>query len=75
MSVVTFISHDGEKHEAPLEEGASLLLTRAPAPQPHERLEPRVGGRRDLQVVRHGAKSRRRRRPGTRTTQTRPSST
>ncbi len=25
MSVVTFISHDGEKREAPLEEGASLM--------------------------------------------------
>ena len=25
MSVVTFISHDGEKHEAPLEEGESLM--------------------------------------------------
>ena len=25
MSVVTFISHDGEKHEAPLEDGESLM--------------------------------------------------
>ncbi|MEE3127154.1 MULTISPECIES: 2Fe-2S iron-sulfur cluster-binding protein [Nocardioides] len=25
MSVVTFISHDGEKHETPLEEGVSLM--------------------------------------------------
>ena len=25
MSVVTFISHDGEKHEAPLEEGETLM--------------------------------------------------
>ena len=25
MSVVTFISHDGEKHEAPLDEGVSLM--------------------------------------------------
>lgn len=25
MSVITFISHDGEKHEAPLEEGESLM--------------------------------------------------
>jgi len=25
MSVVTFISHDGEKHEAPLEVGRSLM--------------------------------------------------
>lgn len=25
MSVVTFVSHDGEKHEAPLEEGQSLM--------------------------------------------------
>ena len=25
MAVVTFVSHDGEKHEAPLEEGQSLM--------------------------------------------------
>ncbi|WP_183094933.1 2Fe-2S iron-sulfur cluster-binding protein [Nocardioides stalactiti] len=25
MSVVTFISHDGEKHEVPLEDGESLM--------------------------------------------------
>ena len=25
MAVVTFVSHDGEKHEAPLEEGSSLM--------------------------------------------------
>lgn len=25
MAVVTFVSHDGEKHEAPLEEGLSLM--------------------------------------------------
>lgn len=25
MEVVTFVSHDGEKHEAPIEEGRSLM--------------------------------------------------
>ena len=25
MSVITFVSHDGDKHEAPLEEGHSLM--------------------------------------------------
>ena len=25
MAVVTFMSHDGEQHEAPLEEGSSLM--------------------------------------------------
>ena len=25
MAVVTFVSHDGEKHDAPLEEGRSLM--------------------------------------------------
>lgn len=25
MAIVTFVSHDGEKHEAPLEEGQSLM--------------------------------------------------
>ncbi|UMB70088.1 2Fe-2S iron-sulfur cluster-binding protein [Mycobacterium paraterrae] len=25
MAVVTFVSHDGDKHEAPLEEGQSLM--------------------------------------------------
>lgn len=25
MGVVTFVSHDGEKHEAPLDEGQSLM--------------------------------------------------
>ena len=25
MTVVTFVSYDGEKHEAPIEEGCSLM--------------------------------------------------
>ena len=25
MAVVTFVSHDGQKHEAPIEEGQSLM--------------------------------------------------
>ncbi|MBB0996328.1 2Fe-2S ferredoxin, partial [Dietzia maris] len=25
MAVVTFVSHDGEEHEVPLEEGQSLM--------------------------------------------------